>query len=123
MRTDCFHTHAIERLMGMEYLRVKTFQTGSTYPYVGGNCKLLFFIQVFTSLSSGDTMNMDRIQVLGNSFLKLTISIYAHKYSRNSTTSSRHAILHQLRESFMGKDNLVSSSIKNQLCHRIKVCL
>ena len=30
MRTGCFHTHAIERLTGMEYLRVKTFQTDST---------------------------------------------------------------------------------------------
>ena len=32
MCTGCFHTHAIERLMGMEYLRIKTFQTDGTCP-------------------------------------------------------------------------------------------
>ena len=31
MCTACFHTHAIERLMGMEYLRVRTIQTDSAY--------------------------------------------------------------------------------------------
>ena len=57
MRTDCFNTHAIERLMGMEYLRVKTFQTDSTtFVYEIKMCEVLYCgtVQTLRQSVSGD---------------------------------------------------------------------
>lgn len=77
-------------------------------------------LEVFTSSISNDGMNMDLIQVLGNAFLKLTISVYAFKHCLNN--SSRSLIsLQQLQRAFLSKSNLVNCSVKNHLSSRIKV--
>lgn len=81
---------------------------------------LCFCSQVFTSSISNDGMSMDLIQVLGNAFLKLTISVYAYKCCLNNSSRSMTS-LQKLQTAFMSKRNLANCSIRNHLCNRIKV--
>lgn len=82
--------------------------------------KLLF--QVFTSTSSSDIVNMDRIQVLGNAFLKLVISVYAYQFGACIPGSRTLECLNVVRSEFLNKSNLKSCAERKGLCGRLKVC-
>jgi len=82
------------------------------------NLNSLWFLQALTSASANDIMNLERMETLGDSFLKLISSLYLFKHHKRMNEGELTCI----KGRHIGNCNLYYCGVKRRLGGLMKVC-
>lgn len=111
----------------MQYLQLKCCRLGtedsvnksvSIFSTLSQNLNSVWLLQALTSASANDIVNLERMETLGDSFLKLMSSLYLFKHHKNMNEGNLTCI----KGKHIGNCNLYYCGVKRRLGGLMKVC-